>query len=162
MKFGSSIVHRRFGNCRAHSLVEFAVVVPVFFALVFGIFDLGRLFYVRETLEHAMRQAGRYAVTGNHISQGGTNLTRVASITQIAQQAAAGLDVTSIKISSVQGGVIVPGYAGGPGDTVTIKMETTLQLITPMIGKFFKGDNTYSLKVSTVFRNERFASSQTY
>jgi len=151
---------------RASSLVEFAVVVPVFFMLIFTIFDLGRLFYVRETLEHAMRQAGRFAVTGNHLTdpQTGNLMTRVDSIIAVAKQAAMGLDITSIEISSVSVGTTVstgPGRAGGPGDTVTIKMTTTLQMITRMVGRFFKGNGTYKFTVSTVFRNERFAISQT-
>jgi Flp pilus assembly protein TadG len=130
--------------------------------LVFSIFDLGRLFYVRETLEHAMRQAGRYAVTGSHlIDSNGNQMARVDSIIAVAKKAAMGLDITSIQISSVLGGSTGPGRAGGPGDTVTITMTTNLQMITRMVGKFFKGNGTYTFTVSTVFRNERFAISQT-
>src|SRR5437660_3423743 len=96
---------------RGQSIVEFALVAPMFLLLVFGILDFGRLFFTQETLQHALREAGRFAVTGQH---SGTN--RVASIIQAAQQAAPGLNISNIQITS--GGV--PNYAGGPRETVTI------------------------------------------
>src|ERR1039457_4199570 len=81
VKFGRSI-RARSGN----SMLEFALVAPLFFLLVFGIMDYGRLFYEQETLQYAMRQAGRFAVTGQN---SGTN--RVSAIIQVAKNASAGL-----------------------------------------------------------------------
>jgi Flp pilus assembly protein TadG len=137
------------------SLLEFALVVPLFFLLLFGLMDFARLFYVEITLQNALRQAGRYAITGNHLpdpQHQGQNLSRVASIIQIAQNAAQGLDVSSIKVSSLAGGA---GSAGGPGDTVTISLTTNLKLMTTMIAQFFK-NGTYTFTVSVSFRNEAF------
>lgn len=146
------------------SLVEFAIVVPVFFLLIFAVIDLGRLFFVQMTLQHAMREAGRLAVTGNTLPDpndpNGT-LSRVNSIILAAQRAAVGLDVSSIRIWSVRGGTSGPGRAGGPGDTVTIELTTNLRLITPMIGRFFGPNGTYQFRVQTAFRNEPFPPSQT-
>ncbi len=120
------------------SLVEFALVAPLFFLLIFGVIDFGRLFFTQATLQHALREAGRYAVTGNKLP--GTNpdtsqpYTRVESIKQAAKKAAMGLDVGAITVSSQSGGA---GSAGGPGDRVTVSITYTLQLITPIIGKFY-------------------------
>ena len=138
------------------SLVEFALVAPLFFLLVFGITDFGRLFFTQSTLQHALREAGRYAVTGQHQTNAGTNITRVASIQAIAAQQAIGLDVSKIEISS--GGVA--NFAGNPGDTVIISLTTDLKLITPMIGRFFGPSQTYSFTVRTAFKNEPFDQSQ--
>ena len=142
------------------SLVEFALVAPLFFLLVFGITDFGRLFFTQETLQFALREAGRYAVTGQHMANPdpkvGGNLSRVASIKAIAQQNAIGIDVSKIVVSS--GGV--SDFAGGPGDTVVVSLATDLKLITPMIGRFFGSDQTYHFTVQTVFRNEPFDFSQ--
>ena len=151
---------QRFVHDRGQSLVEFALVAPLFFILVMGIFDFGRLFFTQMTLQHALRQAGRYAVTGNHLpdpSNPGQTLARVASIMAVAEKAAVGLDVTKIKISSNMGGV---GSAGGPGDTMTISLGSDLQLITPIIGQFFNG-GVYHFTVSTSFKNEPFHKSST-
>lgn len=145
------------------SLVEFALVAPLFFLLIFGVLDLGRVLFTQMTLQHALRQAGRYAVTGNHLPgtdpNTGNPYTRVNSIKQIAQNSAAGLNVnsSSIIISSVSGG---NGSAGGPQDTVTVSLTTTLKLITPFIGRYF-GPNGYTFTVATTFRNEPFPRANT-
>ena len=135
--------------------MEFALVAPVFLLLVFAIMDFSRLFYVETTLQNAVRQAGRYAITGNHLpdpQHQGQNLSRVSSITQIAQNAAAGLDVSSIQVSSLGGG---KGSAGGPEDTVTISLTTNFKFVSPLVAQFFK-NGTYTFTVSVSFRNEAF------
>ena len=142
------------------SLVEFALVAPLFFLLVFGITDFGRLFFTQETLQFALREAGRYAVTGQQMadsSNPGHYLSRLESIRAVAMQKAIGLisDENNIQVSSPQGGVAVP--TGGPGQTVIISLTTNLQLITPMIGRFFGPNQTYTFTVSTTFRNEPFS-----
>jgi Flp pilus assembly protein TadG len=156
---------RRVKAKTGQSMVEFAMVVPLFFLLIFGIIDLGHLFYVQMTLQNAMRQAGRYAVTGNHITNAGTTtpMSRIDSIRQIAQTAAVGLilDVGSISISSIgNNGSVTQGSAGRPSDTVVISLNTSLQLFTPLIGQFFGPNGVYNFTVSTSFRNEPFPSSQ--
>lgn len=147
---------------RGQSLVEFAMVVPLFFVLLFGMIDIGRVFYAQMTLQNAMRQAGRYAVTGNHLTQGTNVLARAQSIAQVAQQAAVGLvlDVASIQING-QSSTNATANTGGPSGTVTISMTTRLQLITPLIGRFFGPNGVYTFTVSTTFRNEPFPASQT-
>jgi Flp pilus assembly protein TadG len=155
------------GLCRCHgisvegsALTELALVIPLFLLLVFGVCDFGRLFFVETTLQNAVRQAGRYAITGNHQpdpKNPGQNLSRVDSIIQVAQQAAIGIDVNNIQISSVNGGA---GSAGGPGDTVIISLTSNVQLLTPVIAAFFK-NGTYTFTVSVQLKNEPFPPSQT-
>lgn len=135
--------------------MEFALVAPMFFLLFFAVFDFARLFYAEMTLQNAVRQAGRYAVTGNHRpdpKHAGQNLSRVNSIIQVAQQAAMGLSVSKIQVSSAGGG---SGSAGGPGDTVTISLTTELQLMTPIVAQFFP-HGTYTFTVDVSFKNEPF------
>src|ERR1700722_12144406 len=121
---------------RGEGLVEFAMVLPLFFLLIFAIIDLAHLYWVQVTLENAIRQAGRYAVTGRSF----TGLTRVESIKEVAENAAPGmLDPTQINISgevnnSLVGGVGTASFAGYPGQNVTISLTTHLSLFTPMIG----------------------------
>jgi len=154
---------RKLGSSRGQTLLEFALVVPVFLMLVFAVMDFGHLFYVEMTMENAVRQAGRYATTGNHLADPnnpGQNLSRVNSIIQTVQQAAAGLNVptNSITVSSVGGGA---GSAGGPGDTVTISVNTGVQMMTPLIAPFFKPNGTYNFTSSVTFTNEPFPKGQT-
>ena len=144
--------------------VEVALVLPLFVLLVFAVMDLGRLYLAQMTVQHAMREAGRFAVTGNHLpdpNKPGQSLSRVDSITQVAERAAVGIDVSDVHISSLKGGEKGPTRAGGPGDIVTISVTVNLKLITPLIGKFFSADGVYTFTASTSFKNEPFPASQT-
>lgn len=154
---------RKLSSSRGQTLLEFALVVPVFLMLVFAVIDFGHLFYVQMSLENAVREAGRYATTGNHLADPknpGKNLSRVNSIIQTVQQAATGLNVpsNSITVSSVGGGA---GSAGGPGDTVTVTVNTGVKMMTPLIAPFFKPNGTYNFTTSVTFTNEPFPQGQT-
>src|SRR5579871_1898491 len=131
---------------RGNATVEFAMVLPLFFLLVFGILDFGRLFFIQETLQYALREAGRFAVTGQN---NGTN--RVEAIRQVAEKSAMGLGITDsqIQISSIGSN----NFAGGPRQTMTISMNYGVRLITPMIGRYFGPSQTYTCKVSVSFMN---------
>lgn len=138
---------------RGSAFVEFALVSPLLLLLMFGVLDFGRLFFTELTIQHALREAGRFAVTGNHLpNPGGGSWPRVYSIKQVAQQSAAGLDLTNIKITSVRGGT---NHAGGPSDTVTISLTTSLKLLTPLVADFFP-QGASKITASTTFKNEPF------
>ena len=142
---------------RGQAMTEFSLVAPLFLLLVFGIMDFGRLFFWQMTLQNALREAGRFATTGRHLPDPANppnTLSRIDSIIQVAQQAAQGIDVQHIEISSPQGGLTRP--AGGPGETVVIALTTSVKLMTPLIGAFFGPQGQWTFTVSTTFRNEPF------
>ena len=127
-RIGKSVARITHSN-RGSTMVEFALVLPMVVLLLFAVADFARLFFVEMTLQNAVREAGRYAITGNHVpdpNHKGQTLSRVQSILQVAQQSAMGLDVSNLQIVSASGG---NGSAGGPGDTVTISLTTNLRLI---------------------------------
>lgn len=147
--------HPRIGATEGATLVEFAFVAPAFLMLVLACIEFAFIFNVELTLQNAVRTAGRYAITGNHLPDQlhpGKNLSRVASITQVAQQAAFGINVSGIVISSAVGG---SSNAGGPGDTVTISVTSTVPIVTPLISQFFK-NGQYTTVATVSFRNEPF------
>lgn len=43
-------------------LAEFALIVPMFLMLMFGIVDFGRVIWARNSLENAAREGARYAI----------------------------------------------------------------------------------------------------
>jgi Flp pilus assembly protein TadG len=45
---------------RGGAIIEFAVLCPFLFTLVLGAVDVGRMFYVRQSLEYATEEAARY------------------------------------------------------------------------------------------------------
>lgn len=42
--------------------IEFALIAPIFFVMLFGIIELGRMFYMEVTLRQAVEQAARFAM----------------------------------------------------------------------------------------------------
>ena len=54
-------LHRRRGAQGGQALVEFALVIPVFMFIVFGLLDVGRLVYTNSTLAQAAREGARLA-----------------------------------------------------------------------------------------------------
>jgi Flp pilus assembly protein TadG len=47
---------------RAQSMVEFAVLAPIFFLLLFGTIDLGRAIYIYNSISDAAREGARAAI----------------------------------------------------------------------------------------------------
>jgi len=54
--------HGRRPRRRGQAMVEFALVVPFFLLLVFGIIEGGRFVFYYELLNHATREGARYAI----------------------------------------------------------------------------------------------------
>jgi Flp pilus assembly protein TadG len=52
----------RHNNPRGQAMVEFALVFPIFILLMVGMFDLGRVIWVNDTLATASREAARFAI----------------------------------------------------------------------------------------------------
>ena len=53
---------RRLGDDRGASAVEFAIIAPLFFVLVFGIINFGVILGQQVALNHAVREGARAAV----------------------------------------------------------------------------------------------------
>ncbi len=64
-KFTFKTVLRRFRrNRRGSAAVEFALVAPMFFALLFAILETGLMFFANQALESATQNAARAILTG--------------------------------------------------------------------------------------------------
>lgn len=74
-----SCVHRLAGDTRGVSIIEFAVLMPVFAVLVFGVMQMGQLFWTQSALQHAVEMAARCA---------SVNTTTCGTSTQIQAYAA--------------------------------------------------------------------------
>jgi Flp pilus assembly protein TadG len=54
-------IHARRSN-RAQALVEFALIAPIFFLVLFSIVEAGRFIFYYEMLNNATREGARYAI----------------------------------------------------------------------------------------------------
>jgi Flp pilus assembly protein TadG len=147
------------------TLVEFALVLPVFFVLLFGFMDLGIMFFVNLTMQHAVREGTRYAITGQ--SEGTDR--RSAMIQKIKDSSYGLYDKNLHDPKDPVINVIIPSkvtytnYSGTPqtgnpgnsGDVVVVSLTYTWPLLTPILRPFFSGGQ-YTFTVKSTMRNESF------
>ncbi|HEY8491025.1 MAG TPA: TadE/TadG family type IV pilus assembly protein [Dehalococcoidia bacterium] len=122
---------------RGQSLVEFALVLPLFLILVFGIVDFGNALQDYITLSNAAREGARLGVTG----------VPEATIRQrtLDTAAAVGGPVT----------VTVTNACGQVGQSLRVQARYTYQPITPL-GSFIAGiSGGIPLSVSADMRLEK-------
>jgi Flp pilus assembly protein TadG len=137
------------------SIVEFAICALILLMLVFAIIDFSYLFYAKLTLQNAVRQGGRYAITGQAIS----GKSRYLSILTTVQNFSMGMATSSN--TTVCGQILGCQCGGGPGETVTVNVTYPYKFITPFIARVFT-NGTYTVTVSSSFKNEQFPPSSTY
>jgi Flp pilus assembly protein TadG len=95
-----------------------ALVLPLFFLLLFGVVEMGRVGYAYITVTNAAREGGRIATIG------GTDL----DITNSIKNAAVSLDPVSVTIA------ITPSYSQRQsGQAVTVQVTYPVQIIIPII-----------------------------
>jgi hypothetical protein len=128
---------------RGQSLVEFALMAPIFFIMVYGIVDLSRAFQSYVTLQEAARSAARYAVTGRIDCTGPAIQNRDTCIRNEATQHTKNLDrhgtiVTTYRSWDYPTYADPPaqGNAGAQCDAVEVELTYDYHPITPIFGFF--------------------------
>jgi Flp pilus assembly protein TadG len=170
-----SAASRRFRTARDGSAaVEFAMIAPVFFGLLFAILDVAMVFFAGQTLETATQASARLILTGQ--AQNG-NYTQAQFKTDFCGYIVAlitcnnvYLDVESyssfsnVVISTpISGGSFSSsgfGYnPGGSGDVVVVRAYYQWPIFVPTFG-FNPSNltgNKYLLTATAAFRNEPYA-----
>ncbi len=86
-----AVVQRK-RKLRGQTIVEFALMLPVFLLMLYGIIEFSRYMQAYLTVQHAAREGARYAITGRSIT--GDPADRPQSIVTVTRRAAAGLLIT--------------------------------------------------------------------
>lgn len=117
---------------RGQSMVEFALILPIFILMLVGIFDVGRAVYAYNTINNAAREAGRLAIVDQTVED--------IQAEAAAQGVALGIDAADVDVDFYL-------TSGGPGTAcpqlgndnvvyctamVTVPYEYTAA--TPLIG----------------------------
>lgn len=77
---------RRRPHGRGQTLVEFALILPIFILVLVGIFDFGRAIYAYNTLSNAAREAVRVGIVNQNCNVIGTEASDRASSLGISWQ----------------------------------------------------------------------------
>jgi Flp pilus assembly protein TadG len=132
---------------RAQALVEFSLVSIVFFLLLFGIFDGVLMLQSWVTVQHAAREAARYAITGQITCTGhtGSGDHRDVCIVSKAKTGTTGLSRGGVDASDTNVAVSTkywdyPAYSGsgttGAGsqcDAVEVTVTYRYTMATPIL-----------------------------
>lgn len=114
------------------SLVEFALVVPVMFMLIFGLIDVGRAVWQSNTLAYATREATRYAIVhgaGSASPVPYCSSCTNATITAVVEQNAIG----------VSGITVTVGYPDGNNDRGSRVFVDATAPFVPMPSQYLLG-----------------------
>jgi Flp pilus assembly protein TadG len=109
------LIHKRGTGERGQSLVEFALIIPLFLLLMFAIVDFGMGFYSWITVTNAAREGARIGAVG----------ADSATIQQRVKDTAGSLNNSNLTIS-------VSNAQGNSGETVGVTVHYNYQLITPL------------------------------
>jgi Flp pilus assembly protein TadG len=134
-------LHRRRERSLGQSLVEFALILPLFMFLLLLAVDFGRFFYTYIELNNMAREGAAYAAA-NPTTDNATLTTVALRESNVQSQrgegtvtaAAACIDSSgaSLACSSALGGA-------GAGNRVTVTVGETFTFLTPLIGNFWPG-----------------------
>jgi len=125
---------------RGQSLVEFALILPIFLLLIMGIIDAGRLVYTFNTVSNAARQGARIAIVNQSTSGTTTCDTAVATTWPVGCAIGSGL------VLNLQPADVAVQYRDNT-DTTTcnpvligciavVTVTGTYSPLTPIIGQF--------------------------
>ena len=148
-------------NDSGQALAEMALCLSILVAMAMATMDFGYLLCTKLTLQNAVRQAGRYAVTGQCITDGNGSCsqTRYNSVIQTLQDSSLGMinssNTSDITMTCSNKGGGCPNSAGGPGDLVTISISYPYSFLSPILASFFPS-HAYTIKVGTAYTNEPF------
>ncbi len=133
------------------AFIETAIGVLVILGATWAVIDAGALFWTYMTLENAVTQATRYAVTQQTIS----GLNRVDSIKSILRQQAPGITIPDGEITFLN---ITNNSAdpGGPNDLIRISVQHVHAPLLPSPLAIFRSEfgRTFRINVSAMMANE--------
>ncbi len=121
------------------SLVEFALVFPIFLLLLFGLIDIGRFVYTANALNEAAREGARFgSVAAWSQSCGGTREACVQAEALHRLAAVPGATVTASCLRTpIAGGTPVAASGGcRTNDLLKVVVTAKFQVLTPIIGQF--------------------------
>jgi Flp pilus assembly protein TadG len=139
------MMRRRPSVERGQSLVEFALVLPVFILVVVGILDLGRAVYAYNTISNASREAARVAIVNQ----------TPADVQAEAIKQSVSLGISAAEVSVTYGDPSGTGTCSAPygvGCLASVTVEYVYTAATPVIGQII---GPFTMSASTEMPVER-------
>lgn len=120
---------------RGQTMVELALVLPIFILLIVGVFDFGRAIYAYNTVLNASREGARQAIVDQTLEH----------IQDRAAEHGVALDIEADDVEVDYRSFGTPNAAGScnssvgslsvVGCTVVVRVEYSYDAVTPLIGR---------------------------
>jgi Flp pilus assembly protein TadG len=137
---------RRRRNRRGATIVEFALVVPFLFLIIFGVIDFSRAYSQLNAINAGLRESARFASVAREEDMATINtLVRVKMAQMTAVWGYSSLDTTKVSVT------LTPDATGTEYITVNV---TAHPVPLPVLGRFL-GLSPFSLTRSVKYRWER-------
>ena len=107
------------------SIIEFGLVVLVFYVFVFGVMDFGRALYSYHFVSHAAREATRFAIV--HGAQSAEPATASDIAQYVKNITPSGIDPSAVTISTTW------SPDNTPGSNVRIQVQDNFHFIMPLL-----------------------------
>ena len=151
-----SLSRSRSASERGQSLVEFALVAPLFFLALVGMLDFGRFVAATETVNSSAREGARF---GSAIADSESVIPQYVDCDGIIAAATGVVGVIPVTTANVTisydegpstatyqscpaGGPVPSGATVTSGDRILVTVSADLDLLTPVISNFFGGTVT--------------------
>jgi Flp pilus assembly protein TadG len=115
---------RRARSERAQSLVEFALVLPLFLLLLFALVDFGRAFFTWQVVTNASREGARAGAVQSTAAEIDTKIYE-SFCSAWPDASSCALDTTKLTITKTN-------VQGPRGDEVTVALSYDFDYVTPM------------------------------
>lgn len=125
---------------RGASVVEFALVAPVFILLVFGMVELGRMVMVQQLLTNASREGARRAILDG---------STVSEVQDVVEQYLAN---TSVRVPRENITVSPDPEDAAFGDPITVSVSVPFESVSWLPAPMFLGGT--NMEATTVMRRE--------
>lgn len=153
-------------DVKGQTTVEFALTAVVLLSVLFAIIDLAMMFYVNLTMQNAVREGARYAITG----QMGTSVDRRTAMIQKIKECSCDLyNKNALAQKDPTVSILTPANTnptpfynytgqqvsntGSPDQIITVRLTYAWPLMTPVLKPFFTG-GSYTFTASATMKNE--------
>ena len=155
---------------RGQSLVEFALVLPIIILLMMGVFDMGRVVFINNSLSDGARHAARHAtINPRDIGVAAGDPDYCERIEEAMRSAVLGLELSGFTVTyqvitaadavsaqyvlcDMDGatGVSLP-ISASPGDRVVVALESDVELALPIVAAA-TGQSAFNLRAESTMQ----------
>lgn len=118
---------KRAKSRRGQALVEFALVLPIFVLMIFGLVDLGRAVFINNSLAEAARDGARY---GSVQARAFNDASR-DDVAEWVEDRLSGIPNPTITVTCAPAS---PAFGCTVNDILVVTVQADIDMITPIIG----------------------------